>query len=361
MPAFKAGGPIQSIANLVRNLHFNYEFYILTSDKDAGDKVPMKDIIADKWIDFENNHAKVIYLSNKKMNTKNILKIINEIRPHKIFINGIYSFYFTLVPAFFFSDISIIHTRGMLHPGALTQKSIKKKWYVRFIKLFNIFGTATFCVSDHKELLFVGNVFKGKNQIKIAQNYPSSLDALDPIAKDVGKLKLISVALISPMKNHLIVLEAIKTLMYEVEWMIYGPIKDKNYWEICLDKIKELPSNIKVVYKGEIEPNRVADALNDAHFFILPSLSENFGHALFESMVSGKPIITSFNTPWNNLQENNAGYNTLLNVEDLKACIDSACMLNQEEYNFKVNKVKLYAKTMINLKVIENQYFDLFE
>ena len=82
---------------------------------------------------------------------------------------------------------------------------------------------------------------------------------------------------------------------------------------------------------------------------------------LFESMIAGKPVITSYNTPWNNLQENNAGYNSLLTVEDLKVCIENACMLNQGEYNLKVNKVKLYAETAMNFKEIENQYFDLFE
>lgn len=346
---------------MVRSLHANYEFYILTTDTDAGETSPMKGVVTDRWVNFGDNCAKVIYLSKKKLSIRNVLMIINEVKPHRIFINGIYSFYFSIVPVYFFSQISIIHTRGMTYQGALSQKSIKKKWFIFFIKTFNIFGKATLCVSDDKESSTVEILFGKKYQIKKAQNFPSKFNTLPSLAKESSELKLISIALISPMKNHLLVLEALKKLMYKVQWMIYGPIKDKNYWDLCLNKIKELPSNIKVIYGGEIRPERVVEALNEAHFFILPSLSENFGHALYESMVAGKPIITSYNTPWNNLHENDAGYNSFLNVKDLNACIVNACMLNQEEYNLKVLKVKKYVETAMNFKEIENQYFDLFE
>ena len=40
LPAYKAGGPIRSIANLVDNLHADFDFYIVTGDRDLGDKNP---------------------------------------------------------------------------------------------------------------------------------------------------------------------------------------------------------------------------------------------------------------------------------------------------------------------------------
>ena len=37
LPGLKMGGPLQSVANLVRRLDADFEFRILTSDRDLGD------------------------------------------------------------------------------------------------------------------------------------------------------------------------------------------------------------------------------------------------------------------------------------------------------------------------------------
>jgi len=37
LPGFKAGGPLRSVANLVNCLRDEFEFLILTSDRDLGD------------------------------------------------------------------------------------------------------------------------------------------------------------------------------------------------------------------------------------------------------------------------------------------------------------------------------------
>lgn len=94
---------------------------------------------------------------------------------------------------------------------------------------------------------------------------------------------------------------------------IYGPIKDEAYWQTCLEAVKE--SAGKVQYKGTVMPENVQDIFSKYHASILLTKGENFGHALYESLSAGRPVITSFFTPWNKLSEKNAGWNVDLSDE----------------------------------------------
>ena len=55
LPAFKAGGPIQSVANLIDHLGSEICISIVTSDRDLGDAIPLPGIDLNKWIAKENN------------------------------------------------------------------------------------------------------------------------------------------------------------------------------------------------------------------------------------------------------------------------------------------------------------------
>ena len=44
IPAFKAGGPIRSVFNIVTQLSDVFEFYIITGDRDLGDLIPYPDL-----------------------------------------------------------------------------------------------------------------------------------------------------------------------------------------------------------------------------------------------------------------------------------------------------------------------------
>jgi glycosyltransferase involved in cell wall biosynthesis len=359
LPAYRAGGPIQSIANIIRNLHPYFELYVITSNSDLN-KIEPLNVVSDTWQDFEHGKASVIYLSFNNKKILHIKKLIEEINPDKIFANGIYSIPFSIAPAFFFPNKMILHVRGMLHPGALLQKGLKKKLFLGLIKLLRIHKKITFCVSDEKEMVFTQLIFGKKTKIHVAQNFPTIFLPIPPKNKTVGILNLISIALISPIKNHNLILQALSLVKSQVSWDIYGPIKDLDYWGHCKKLISKLPTNIKVTYKGEVNPFEIHDVLKNSHVFILPSQSENFGHALYEAMIAGKPIITSNNTPWNLLSENNAGYNVNLTANDISNAIEEAAILNQNEYGKMVLSVRKYAENALNVKEIKKHYLDLF-
>lgn len=133
-PAYKAGGPIQSITNMVDQFSEDITYRIVCSNTDLGG-IKLA-VAADKWIDY-NANTKVLYLSKNQ-----ILPIIEQERNANhtsiLFINGLYSWRFNLVPLLLGkADRKIVSVRGMLHPGALSQKRIKKDIPV-FVEDFRI-------------------------------------------------------------------------------------------------------------------------------------------------------------------------------------------------------------------------------
>ena len=74
--------------------------------------------------------------------------------------------------------------------------------------------------------------------------------------------------------------------------------------------------------------------LAKADLFFLPTKGENFGHAIFESFSSAKPVITSNHTPWNNLEQLKAGWNVdISNTDGLKRAIEQLADMEQSAYN----------------------------
>ncbi len=132
VPAFKAGGPIRSIYNLITKFKTDYEFYVITSDRDLGDNEPFQNIETNKWTDVEG--VQVMYLSPANYKIKEFKKFITEVNPHIVYLNSLFSFNFSLVPLWLkkhFPDIKyILAPRGMHGKGAL---KIKKKRKKRFL------------------------------------------------------------------------------------------------------------------------------------------------------------------------------------------------------------------------------------
>ena len=361
LPAYKAGGPIQSLANLCRNLKNEYSFFILCSDKDHMDNQTLTGIVQDDWNDFENGTAQVFYISAANAKLSTIKKLVKQIKPDIIFINGIYSPLFTLGALLSKTGKKILSARGMLHPGALGQKSLKKKIYLFFLKMLGVKDKVIFHATDLKEEKYIHKTFGKNARVRIAQNFPNLSESNNKSAPSNGVLKIVSIALVSPMKNHAIVLEGLKEISFPVEYDIYGPIKDVVYWEKCLQLIGVLPANIKVAYNGSIEPANVTNVLQNYHYLVQPSKSENFGHSIYEALSCGLPVITSHFTPWNQLEENKAGWNVdIFDPASMIEVLNKANVTNKNDYATWSSSAKQFAKSQINLEEIRNQYKLLF-
>ncbi|MEO8820140.1 MAG: glycosyltransferase family 4 protein, partial [Ginsengibacter sp.] len=208
---------------------------------------------------------------------------------------------------------------------------------------------------------YIRSYFGEPANVMVAGNFPNKIPLLPTQEKSTGSLKLISIGLISPMKNILMVLQALEPIAFSIEYDIYGSVKDEEYWDLCKEQIKKLPANITTTFHNEIEPPKVKDALAEAHVFILPSKSENFGHAIFEALSAGRPVITSNNTPWNHLKESDAGRNVSIeNNSELTDAIAFFAAMNQEEMEKWSVAAHHYSEEALDLEKIKEEYKEMF-
>jgi len=366
-PAYKAGGPIQSIANLCRAFKGEFDFYIICNNYDHGERKVLPGIQSDRWNDFEDQTAKVYYASRSFRKLYIINKLIRQIRPDLIMVNGMFSLLFSIAPLLNNNYKKIISVRGMLHPGALSQKALKKKIFIFLLKKAGIMERVTFHTTDENETNYVKKIFgKGIDvtagyDITTVPNFSNKARLKQLAIKQKSKLKLITVALISPMKNHALILRALKNVSAFVEYDIYGPIKDAKYWAECLQIIDTLPSNITVSYKGSVDPTKVSKVLTENHCFIMPSKSENFSHSIYESLSSGIPVITSFFTPWNDLKQNKAGWNVdIADLQTITSAIETVALFDEKEFRQWSTSSIAFAEKSIDIDKIKMQYRNLF-
>jgi glycosyltransferase involved in cell wall biosynthesis len=355
-PAYLAGGPIQSVFTMVNNCD-EMDFKIITSNLDINN-VPLKNIPINQWVVF-NKQTKVYY-GDKQLSLFKHIHLIKSVKANAVFIIGIYSFRFTILPILFSSSANIIlSARGMLHPPALRQKAFKKKLYLALLKPILKWKNVSFHATDETEKSHIQSVIGNQAKVRVAQNIPN-IRKSNVSYKSEGTINLLTVALIGPMKNHLQILKALKDCKHNVQYDICGHIYFPEYWNECLKIIQQLPSNIKVFHHGPIPPNELDSFYTNAHVFICPSQSENFGHALFEGLSAGKPLITSNNTPWNDLEKNNAGLNVEPIPEQLKNAIDFFAKINDTDYNKWSISAKDYSNNTVDIVEIKKAYYQMF-
>ena len=157
LPGYKAGGPIKSISSLCERINENFILYVITSDRDSGDRESFKNIKIDD-INYHNN-TNVVYLS--KVDILNVFKWIKSIQPDVIHLNSFFSKFSQIV--LFLNKIGLINSkiilsaRGELSTGALSIKSPKKISYLFFTKLLNLYSNIAFHVTDKIEFNDVKN------------------------------------------------------------------------------------------------------------------------------------------------------------------------------------------------------------
>lgn len=358
-PAYKAGGPVQSVKNTALAMAAEgTDVYILCSDKEL-DGSPI-DVKSDQWVDYDKRIK--VYYNSSSASKGAINNIIWDLRPDVIFINGIYSLPYTIYPLLYNGNVrKILSVRGMLHPGALSQKSLKKRIFLTAFKLRGWHKKAEYHATAEDEAGYIRSHFGIDKKVWVVPNLPNVMQYLPPAEKEMGVARLVSISLISPMKNILLVLRALQQVNTKIIYHIYGPVKDPSYWEACKGLIQQMPSNVTVEYKGEVLPHNIHTTLKDYHYFVLPSKSENFGHAIYEALSSGRPVITSHNTPWNGLEAAYAGYN--VNPEDITTfagLIDTLAEENSNDYSKATLAARKYIEQQYNIDDIKAQYREMF-
>lgn len=323
LPGYEAGGPVRSMANMVEYLKEDYDFHIITRNTDYTETTPYANVESNSWVTF-SKHVKVFYADVARQNKVTYKRLIKEVNPDAVYINGVYSWKFSILPLMVAKKAGVHHVivaaRGMLAASAIDVKGGKKKLFLRLARLLGLYKNTEFHATNEKEELDIKNSL-GKNiKVEIADNLPkSTLPAVKPIEKDGGNLRLVSLARIAPEKNTQFALERLADMgdvAGKITFHLYGQIYNEAYWQQCLSVIEKLPDNIKVTYKGTVDADQVGETIQQYHALYLPSRGENFGHVILESLSAGRPVIISDQTPWRNLDNDQCGWDIGLETGD---------------------------------------------
>ena len=338
LPGYKAGGPIQSVVNLINHLGHEYDFDVVTSNKDLGEIEAYPNIIFNKWLEREK--YRVIYLDEENQSLKCYREILREKHYNSVYFNSLFSVNFTLKPLLVSKNLKvqvILAPRGMLGEGALNIKPLKKKIFLKLFRSFGFSRKINWHATAASEAAEIKQYFGEESKVHIATNLSAVMAENFPKKKkEEGSLNLFFLSRISKKKNLKAALQSLSSVnkLYKINFSIIGPVEEEKYWQECLKIIDALPENIRVKNIGSIPNQRLKSELKDQHFMLLPTYHENFGHVIMESWQNACPVIISNNTPWEQLEQKKIGFDIPLEQEEqfIKA-IEKVTAMEQAEYS----------------------------
>jgi glycosyltransferase involved in cell wall biosynthesis len=365
LPGTKAGGPVRSVYSMVSLLKPFFDFYIITTNCDLGRSDTYKNICADKLLAEDGIHY--YYFSHQKLTTNQVLDVINQINPSLIYLNSFWSLHFSinivrLKNKHLISSPVLLAPRGMLGKGALGLKVVKKSLFLFAARVFSWYRNVGFHATQPQEEKDIKDKFRSA-KVFIAPNVNAGTLVKNESTKKENTLRMFYLSRIAKVKNLHFALEVLREIppQYNIEYEIYGNLEDEEYWRFCENIIQQMPSHVSVNYKRELQFHEVQGVICQYHCLFLPTLNENFGHSIVESLLCGCPVIISDQTPWNDLEENNSGYAiSLSSQEKFIEVIGSFARLNQKEFSDKSQHANNYISKKINLEHIIQQYKNLF-
>jgi glycosyltransferase involved in cell wall biosynthesis len=328
LPGTKIGGPAVSIKNLVQNLCQYYDFKVLTLDRDLGDTKPYYGVKCDSWINL--NNVPTYYNSKSKFRVLKLVSIINNSESDILYLNSLFDSSFTIPVLIFYrmgllnSKKLILAPRGELFDEALNFSTYKKRFFLKVSSFFNLFKNVSFHATDVKEKEAIVKILKiNESRIRTAMIISSVMDETFlpfPIERSNEVLTIVFLSRISKDKNILFIFKILANIEKNIIFDIYGPIEDLFVWKECLRLITLLPSNINCNYMGIAPKKDVKNIFYKYDLFFLPTLAENFGHAIAESLSVGTPVLISDSTPWRNLEIDGLGWD--IPLVDINAFIN---------------------------------------
>lgn len=305
-PGTKAGGQLKTVVNLVQSMCGEYNFKIVTQDRDIGDKKSYPDVPIDSWVRRKNSD--VYYLSLHNHYIQRIMKILGKKNYSLIYLNSYFSPLFGFIPMLLHKLLHdprpvLVAPRGEFSPGALVQKILKKHIYRSIVSALGLFDNVYWQASSSVEARQIVEFMKPTvKRIFIAMDFPDitpiNICRLESNSTSDDILNIIFISRICPIKNLEFVLQVLASLKIDVVLEIYGPAEDPVYWQKCLRLISVMPDNVKVNYYGHLSPESVPKKMSESDLFFFPTKGENFGYVIWESLSAGTPVLLSDQTPW---------------------------------------------------------------
>jgi glycosyltransferase involved in cell wall biosynthesis len=372
LPGFKSGGGMWTVVNLVDRFHDRYDFFVVARNHDGkADLKPYEAVKTGEWNSV--GPAKVFYLDGKRLNVGFFKKLIGEIKPSVLFLNSVFSRpSITLLRARKSAGLSgipvILSPCGELAAAALKLKAAKKKLFLNAAKLTGLYRDVIWRASfesDSKEI----KAAIGRNiEVLCAPDLPPKsilpdFDISNKPVKTEGDVRFICVSRIVRKKNLDFFIKRLSSCdTGSITLDIVGPIEDKEYWKECQRAMSALPKNVSVNLVGALPYQEILMRMRSAHFFVLPTLNENFGYVFIEALACGSPLMISDRTAWNEIGAKGSGW--AIPLEDpaaWKAAILECVEMGHDEFSKMAGAAREHAVTWLEDESVESATTRLLE
>lgn len=314
------GGPVRSIENLALGLRGKVAFDIITLDRDYGATECYPGIDKGCWV--KRAEARVMYLDKVRLvprTLRELSKSTQTVLYLNSFFDPLFSIVFLLLARFrLIRNIRIIVSpRGELNSGALAIKPTKKRLFLLVGRVLGLFRNVTFHATnalEGRQIVDCGVASPGR--VVVIPNLNSEeTNALGRVRNRQhwraagGELRVVLVGRVVPIKNVLFAIECVTALgAADLVFDIFGPEEDLEYARRCRAAAGDAPAPMQVCLKGALRASEVSNVLGQYDLFFLPTKGENHGHAIWEALAAGIPVLISDRTPFQDLEGFGAGW-----------------------------------------------------
>lgn len=311
-PAFKYGGPIQSVHTLNKALvKKGCDLTVYTTNAGLNGKVPANErVVLDgmsvhyydfsPYFEYLNPSGYQLSWSMKKALSQNIERF------DLVHITGIWNFS-PAIASYYARKCNkpyIVSPRGSLYPYTFSRKSWKKRPYYHLIVNSMLQRASAIHYTTEDELEQCHEYLKLKNAAVVVPNgldlavetHGSKVRFLSRYPQLTGKLVILFLGRINWKKGLDILVDAydkLRAIRQDVHLLIAGGDDGDGYANTVKLWVQERGLSECVTFAGRLDGKDKNDALAASDIFIMPSYSENFGMSAVEAMVAGVPVIIS--------------------------------------------------------------------
>lgn len=354
-PGFKAGGSQLAVVNLVQAMKNQFEFYVITRDRDVGDKRPFECAFSREWTQIDG--ISVRYLEPREQRFGTIARILRDTPHDLVHLNSVVSIPFSGFPlaaqrlGLSSRTSLIVSPHGELAAQALRKKRMRKSVYLAAAKSADLFRNVLWHATSLTEEQDIRNVIGREVQVALAPLLPSEKMKMERIGnrapKISGRLRAIFLSRIDRMKNLDFAIDLIAAAP-NTTLDIYGPVGQEDYWRSCQARIAASGRPHAFRYAGAINPSDVIPTLSQYDLLVQPSQSENFGYTILEAMAAGCPVLIGNRTPWSGVEKAGVGAAFPLNKsENFHVYLSRVRDWSEEEHRLVREAARIYASAYI--------------
>ena len=351
LPGHLAGGPVTTLRNLFSLSALSshtQRLLIITRAMDIDGS--RYDVCLE--VPQPSDAGWVIYV--EELSPSCLLRIASDMGISRFYFNSFFSTstirFLTAVKLCRHSVKIAVAPRGEFSEGALRTSSVKKQ---AFLRLFLSLGLDRliefFHASSPSEAADIARALGNVATVVAADPLPE-VEKVVSTAWSAGVLPpartVVFLSRIVPKKNLLGALEVVAGIVEPLRLEIHGPQEDPRYATQCLEWARRnIPTHHQVEFMGACMDSMVSQIFERHRVFLFPTMGENFGHVVPESLTAGCPVVTTDATPWQDLEDKGVGaVRPSWDIEGLRRAVAQLLDESDEEHLRRRERCRNYGR-----------------